>query len=178
MEWESDSPCHSHMYPGQGHRPPRRHSGWELVHRIVEQSQGEGCCWLQRDGPRGCEGGDCGGKYLWRKDRQPWKQGDTAESCVVGGAIAIASLSLHASIGSWTHQAPDTLNYRVSIGLQRLRHDWRDIACTHALSTKIPMLCIRSLDLIHSITEILLPFTNLSHFHLPALSNHNSILFP
>ena len=41
---------------------------------------------------RGCEG-DCGEKYLWRKARQPWKQGDTSESCIVGGAITIASLS-------------------------------------------------------------------------------------
>lgn len=24
----------------------------------------------------GCEGGDCGGKSLWRKARQPWKGGD------------------------------------------------------------------------------------------------------
>ena len=30
------------------------------------------------------DGNACGGK--------PWKQGDTAESCVVGGAITIASL--------------------------------------------------------------------------------------
>ena len=52
---------------------------WSLG--IVEQSQGEGCCWLRRDGLRGCEGGDCGGKCLWRKARQPWKQGYTAESC-------------------------------------------------------------------------------------------------
>ena len=42
---------------------------------IVEQPQGKGCCWLRRDGLRGCEGGDCGGKCLWRKARQPWKQG-------------------------------------------------------------------------------------------------------
>ena len=28
----------------------------------------------------GCEGGDRGGKCRWRKARQPWKQGDTAES--------------------------------------------------------------------------------------------------
>ena len=82
------------------------------------QSQGEGCCWLQRDGFRGCEGGDCGGKCQWRKARQSWKQGDTAESLVGGGAITIASLSTHASIGSWTiervgHQTPDALNYRV-----------------------------------------------------------------
>ena len=33
---------------------------WSLG--IVEQSQGEGCCRLQRDGSRGCEGGDRGGK--------------------------------------------------------------------------------------------------------------------
>ena len=67
---------------------------------IVEQSQGEGCCWLWRDRPRGCEGGDCGGKCLWRKASQPWKQGDTAKSHVWGEAIPIASLSPHASIGS------------------------------------------------------------------------------
>jgi len=41
---------------------------------------------------RGCEGGDCGGKCLWRKARQPWKQGDTTESRIVGRAITIASL--------------------------------------------------------------------------------------
>ena len=53
---------------------------WSL--RIVEQSQGKGCCWWWRDGLRGCEGGDRGGKWLWRKSRQPWKQSDTAESCL------------------------------------------------------------------------------------------------
>ena len=85
---------------------------WSL--EIVEQSQGEGCCWLWRDRSRGCEGGDFGGKCLWRKARQPWKQGDTAESCVGGGAITIVSLHLH----SWTverlaHQTPDAMSYRV-----------------------------------------------------------------
>ena len=49
---------------------------------------------------RGCEGGDCGGKRLWRKARKPRKQGNTAESRVGGGIIIIASLSPHASIGS------------------------------------------------------------------------------
>ena len=44
--------------------------------------------------------GDCGGKCLWRKAGQPCKQGDTAESCIGGGAITRASLSPHASIGS------------------------------------------------------------------------------
>ena len=50
---------------------------WSLG--IMEQSQGEGCCWLWRDGLRGCEGGYRGGKCWWRKTRQPWKQGHTAE---------------------------------------------------------------------------------------------------
>ena len=67
---------------------------------------------------RGGDREDCGGKCLWRKARQPWKHGDTAESCIGGGAITIASLSPHASISSSTkerlaHQMPDTLNYRV-----------------------------------------------------------------
>ena len=89
---------------------------WRLG--IVAQSQGEGCWWLQRDEARGCEGGDCGGKCLWRKARQPWKQGDTAESHIGDWAFTIASLSPHASVGSWTmerlaHQTPDTLNSRV-----------------------------------------------------------------
>ena len=53
-----------------------------------------------RDRSRGCEGGDCGGKCLWRKARQPWKQGDTAESRVEGGSITITSLPLPANIDS------------------------------------------------------------------------------
>ena len=40
---------------------------WSLG--IVEQSQDKGWCWQQRDRLRGCEGGDCGGKCLWRKAR-------------------------------------------------------------------------------------------------------------
>ena len=66
---------------------------------------------------RGCEGGDCAGKCLQRKARQPWKQGDTAESRVVGGAITIASLSPQpvsaAEQQRLAHQMPDALNYRV-----------------------------------------------------------------
>ena len=41
-----------------------------------------------------------GGKCLWRKARQPWKQGDTAESCVGDGAVTLASFSPQASKGS------------------------------------------------------------------------------
>ena len=40
------------------------------------------------------------GKCLWRKAGQPWKQGDTAESRIGGGAITTASLSPHTSLGS------------------------------------------------------------------------------
>ena len=117
MEWESDSPCHSQMYLGQGHSYPRRCSNWELE-GILAQSWREGCHWLKRDGPREHEEGDCAGKCLWKEARQPWKQGDTAELCIVGEAITIASPSPHASIDSWTietlaYQAPDAPNYRV-----------------------------------------------------------------
>ena len=94
------SPCCSYTYARQERGSPGRGSSWELEFGIVVQSQGEGCCCLQKDRLRGCEGRDCGGKCLWRKARQPWKQGDTAESRVVGGAITIASLSLYTSIGS------------------------------------------------------------------------------
>ena len=62
---------------------------------------------------RGCERGDCGGKCQWRNARQPWKQGDTAESPVGDAAITIASLSPHASISSRmiesVAQTPDAL---------------------------------------------------------------------
>ena len=55
-----------------------------------------------RDASRGCEGGDFGEKFLWRKAGQPWKQGDTAESRIEGGAITIASVSPHVSNSSRT----------------------------------------------------------------------------
>ena len=71
---------------------------WSLG--IVEQSPGKGCCGLWRDGSRGCEGGDCGGKCLWRKAGQPWKQGDSAEPRSGDGANTIDSVPPHASIGS------------------------------------------------------------------------------
>jgi len=43
---------------------------------------------------------ETGGKCLWRKARQPWEQGDTAESHVGDGSITIGSLSPPATIGS------------------------------------------------------------------------------
>ena len=91
---------------------------WSLG--IVEQSQDKGCCCLWRDGLRGCEGGDCGRKCLWRKARKPWKQGHSTESCVEGGAITIASLSPHCQ-HQWLNNReagpsmPDLLIYRVGL---------------------------------------------------------------
>ena len=57
-------------------------------------------------------------KCWWKKARQPWKQGNAAESHVRSRAITIASLSPQASTSTWTierlaHQTPDTLNYKV-----------------------------------------------------------------
>ena len=99
-------------------KSPGRCSGWELGFRDCGAIPGEGCYRPWRDGSQGCDGGDCGGKCLWRKARQPRKQGDTAESCVGGGAITIASQPPKTTIHSWTieslsHQTTDALNYRV-----------------------------------------------------------------
>ena len=58
------------------------------------------------------------GKCLWRKARQPWKQGDTPESHVEDGAITMASLHMPASAAEQerlAHQMPDVLNYRVGL---------------------------------------------------------------
>jgi len=87
MEWEWQSL--PQPYPLEGAAA----GSWSLG--IVEQSQGEVCCWLWTDRSRGYEGGDCGGKCWWRKARQPWKQGDTVESQVEGGDITIASHPTH-----------------------------------------------------------------------------------
>ena len=78
---------------------------WSLG--IVEQSQGEGCCWLWREESRGCEGGDCG-KCLWRKAEQPCKQGDTAELCIGGGAIASLPTCQHPQLDSREAGPSDT----------------------------------------------------------------------
>ena len=103
--------------PRQECRSPGRGSGWELEFRNCGAIPGRGLLLTVRDRSRGCEGGDSGGKCLWRKARQPRKQGDTAESHIGDGAITIASLSPPASLRGWTierlaHQMPDALNYR------------------------------------------------------------------
>ena len=113
MECESDSPCCSPRHTQDRDAGPLQVAAagsWSLG--IMEQSQSKGCCWLQRDGLRTCEGGDCGRKCLWRKAWQPWKQDSTAESHIGGGTITIASVFPHSSISNWTidrlaHQTPD-----------------------------------------------------------------------
>ena len=95
MEWESESPCCSHTYPGQEHRSPGRYSGWELEFRDCGAIPGQGLL-LTAETDQGDVKEDTVVGNAW----QPWKQEDTAESHVVGGAITIASLSPHASISS------------------------------------------------------------------------------
>ena len=62
-----------------------------------EQCQGKDCGWLQGGGTREQEGGEYGGECLWRKERQPWRQGATAESYTGGGTISVDFLSPHTS---------------------------------------------------------------------------------
>ena len=119
MEWESDSPCCSHTYPRQGHRPPEGTAAGSWSLGIVEQSPGKGSCWLRRDRSGGCEGGDCGGKI---PVEESWAAMEEGQCCWVTckGWRHHHSLSppTHASIRSWTierlaHQMPDALNYRL-----------------------------------------------------------------
>ena len=81
---ESDSPCQSHTYPGQGPRSPGRCNGWQLDFRDCGTISGRGLMLTAERWLVGMWGGDRGGKSPWRKARQPWKQGDTAESHVEG----------------------------------------------------------------------------------------------
>ena len=132
MEWESDSPCCSHTYPGQECQSPGRRSCWELEFRdwgaIPEQA-------LLLIAERGIEG-------MW--GRRSWWEMLVEESqaameargyCWVmhRGWSHYHSLSLptHTSIQSWTieslaHETPDALNYRVGphpgCSFKRLMH--------------------------------------------------------
>ena len=48
MEWESDSSCHSHTYPGQECSSPGRHSSWELEFRDCGAIPGQGLLTAER----------------------------------------------------------------------------------------------------------------------------------
>ena len=94
MEWESDSPCHSHIHPGQGHRFPRRHSGWELecsdcgtistrglllaAERWTEATRGRRLWWV------------------WGNSRRQWRTGKPGVLHAVHGVTE----SIH--LGNWT----------------------------------------------------------------------------
>ena len=117
MEWESDNPFNTHTCPRQVCRSPGRRSSWELEFRDCGGISGWGLLLTTGRQIKGMWERRLWWICLWRKTGQPWKQGDPAESCIRGGAITIASLSPHISMGSWTierlaHQTPDGLNYR------------------------------------------------------------------
>ena len=98
---------------GQERGSPGRDSGCELEFRDCGAARAAADCGETDRGDVRVE--TVVGNCLWRKARQPWKQGDPAESRIEGGAITIASLSTRASISSRTidrlaHQMPDALN--------------------------------------------------------------------
>ena len=72
-EWSenhTDKLCCGPTYPGQGCKSLEHVAARSWNIGIIKQSQGEVCYWLRGDGLRGCEGGNCSGECLWRKDRQ------------------------------------------------------------------------------------------------------------
>ena len=116
MEWESDSPCHSHTYPRQTLRPPRRCSCWEVELRDCGAIPGRGLLltveiWVKGMwGRRFLVGNAClqaameARQYCWVMCK--------------GGAVTVASLSPHARISSWAterlaRQRPDAVNCSV-----------------------------------------------------------------
>ena len=117
MEWESDSPCRSHTYPGQGPKSHGRCSGWELEFRDCGAIPGQGLLltverWIEGTGGR---------RLVWKMLMEESRAAmEARQYCWVtprGWSHHQASLSPHASISSWTierlaHQKPDTLNYR------------------------------------------------------------------
>ena len=107
----------SHTYPREGHRSPGGRSSWKLEFRGCGAIPGQGPLLTAERRIKGMWG------RLWWE--MPVEESQAAMKvrwyCSVmhgGGAITIASLSPHASIGSWTieslaNQKPDALSYRV-----------------------------------------------------------------
>ena len=91
MEWESESPCCSHTYPGQGCRSPGRQSSWELEFRVCGAIPGRG---LLLTVERWIEG-------VWRRRlwwempvEESWAAMEARRYCWVtgrGGAFTVAS---------------------------------------------------------------------------------------
>ena len=96
-----NKPCHSPIYPREGHKSPGTLRGWELDHRGWRAHPEQGQLLTVRSQPEGMEGRDLSRECLWRKAGQPRRQGNTAESHTGGGAITVASLTPHTSASSW-----------------------------------------------------------------------------
>ena len=116
MEWESDSPCRSHTYPGQGRKSPGRYRGWELRIRDCGPIPGRG---LLLTVERRIEG--MWGRKLWGE--MPVEESQAAMEarwyCRVThrGWSQHHSLSPRTSISSWTTESWPikclALNHRV-----------------------------------------------------------------
>jgi len=99
-EWNedhTDNPCHSHTYPRQGFKSPRKCCSLELEHRDWKTIPGQGL--LSTEG-RWCEGTwwrTLQWKMLMKESQLTWRQGDTAELHTDNIAISAASLSEHST---------------------------------------------------------------------------------
>ena len=116
MEWESDSPCHSHTYPREGCRSPRGRGGWELEFEDCGAIPAWGLLLTVERWTKGMWG-----RRVWRE--MPVEGGRAAREArwysrvTRSGWCHHHSLSLHARIGSWTierlaHQTPEAPKYR------------------------------------------------------------------
>ena len=119
MEWESDSPCHSHTYSGQGHRSAGRHRSWEVEFRDCGAIPGWELLLTEERWIEGMWGG-----RLWRK--MPVEESQVAMEPRWYCWVTRRGWSYHhsrsfpwqSSISSWTierlaQRVPEALNCRV-----------------------------------------------------------------
>ena len=122
MEWESDSPCHSHMYPRQGHRSPRRWSSWEPELRDC------GC-----SNPKARAAVDCG-----QMDR-----GDMREETEVGNACgwkpgSHGSKAILLSDTQWVEPPPEPLSPHTPALASEQQRGWPITGLTHWTTEQEP----------------------------------------
>ena len=103
-EWNenhTDSLCCGPMYPGQGCKSTRKHSGWELERRDWRAIAAQGLLLTAGRWPEG----KAGRRTPWRKPLEESRAAVAAGRCCWAvcraGATIGASLSPHASTGSW-----------------------------------------------------------------------------
>ena len=133
-EWNNnhiDNPCCSHIYSGQGHKSPRKCSSWELEHRDWRAIPGQGLLLTAGRQPKGTGGRRSHGKCLWRKAKQTWSQGDTAESHTGDRAMSIAGLSPHIITGQWGPVQRETKT-------ERPQREWPFKCLMHQAAEKDP----------------------------------------